>query len=402
MPPWAIRNEITTPSIVTFTASRTSLFVGSDVTLTYDFDYGTGVILLDGSGSIMPSGVTFPEGAQGTKVITLNTAGTYTYRLQVTNSTSGNVTESSPITITALVIPPPGVAPPVPIPYTLAPQTFYLDLTRSVEPSNNQLTAAVIPEIPSDLIQNFSIMNIDISANADISGSKIQSATVSNSGVITATTQDFSGAKTFASGFFIKGSMTRDEPDADEPMRMVRRVTPLRGLTSLAPSERAFGSQELMIRSVNTTSTNNFLNVVLRVPFGYYWEVSSCIEVTVIGKQPIYSVDNTGTTVTALPAVSSTVRCLITVTGIQVTTTFFGQTDSVPLITTKLQKFNSGNFANATNLVIGIGFRNYSAYHVKTVKSFDSPFFYLLHNYTDINTQTDAQNLFDTVALQYT
>jgi hypothetical protein len=283
-------------------------------------------------------------------------------------------------------------------PSTLIPQYFYLDLTRSVEPSNNRLSVNSLPEITSDMIKDFSIINEDISANANISGSKIQPGSGTTSGVVTTSTQDFSGSKIFHSGIFAKTSMARDNSGT----ALQNPVFPAVGYYNDLPDQSVgVGCYETLIQNVNTTSLNNFLTIVLPVSNGNASEISSFFDIILIGKQPLSGISSTGTTVTADAAATSTVKCLITVTGSQLTTTFFGQTSSTPFVTSSFKK-NSSGVSGTTNFIIGIGFRNYSAYHIKMGRPYnDPPRFYLLNSNTTIHNQGAAQNLFDTITLPY-
>jgi hypothetical protein len=369
------------PSIYQFSVSETTVFINTTITFFTDFPTGTGLIFYTDDGDDGSAGGDLPTGFQSYPT-TMHTAGVRTYKLRVAN-TDGVFVLSDPIVITVL-----------PLSSALTSQNFFLNLTRSTDPLNNQISVASLPIVDSAAIKDFTLSNRDISANAAISGSKIQAATINNSGVITIDAQEFSGVKTFMNPLIVKQSMTRDVSST----QLQQPIDPIFGYSSTTGN---IGYYECVMDYDydNSSSLNNFLIIQLHVDLVNRSEVSSFFEVTAVGKQPLTAISNTGYTVTADAALTSTVVCYITVTGIHVTTTFFGQTSSTPFVTSRLIK-NVGGAANTTNFLIGVGFRNFSAYQIKTVRLADiPPVFYLLNSNTTTNNQVAAQNLFDTITL---
>jgi hypothetical protein len=366
------------PYIDQFSVSATTVLINNTITFFTNFQNGTGVIFYTEDGDDGSAGGDLPSGFQSYPS-TMHTAGVRTYKLRVTN-TDGVFVLSDPIVITVLASN-----------TGLTTQNFFLNLTRSTDPLNNQISVAALPLVNSDMIQDFTITNRDISANAAISGSKIQPASGSNAGVITTDAQEFSGVKTFQNPIVVRQSMVRDVSST----QLQEPVKPIFGYSSTTGN---IGYYEGIIDN-SSSSLNNFLIMQLHVDLVNRSEVSSFFEVTAVGKQPLTSISNTGYTVTADAALTSTVVCYITVTGIQVTTTFFGQTSSTPFVTSRLIK-DVGGAANTTNFLIGVGFRNFSAYQIKMVRPADiPPVFYLLNSNTTVHNQVAAQNLFDTITL---
>ena len=243
-------------------------------------------------------------------------------------------------------------------------------------------------QITSDKIANGTIMNVDISDNADISGSKIQGATETNAGVVTTGTQSFSGLKTFANALAIQGDFSSTGATMfDNPRPVLCRVTNSDGT-------HPYGHIDVLVRNTNSSNPTNLIVIQIPINTSTSSEVSSYYEITLIGTRPITAISGAGGTVSANSVVTSTTRCLLTVTGIEVTTTILGKSnDSEPFVTTNLLQ-SIGGAANTTNFLIGVGFRNFSAYHVKGVRAGAEPIIHFITHTDAISTQTAADNLF--------
>jgi hypothetical protein len=337
-------------------------------------------------------------------------------------------------------------------------RSLYLDLTRTAEISFNQLTTAPIPPITSEMIQDLSIVNADISANADISGSKIADASIplgkiedvsgqtfenyllniatpgpntitsemivngtitnadisdnadisgskiqvassSNSGVVSTVDQEFSGVKRFADGIETSrldalgiatgGLFSRDSGNIlNDPIPIIYRSVN----TDTNPNN-AFGFIELCLQNTNVVDPTNFIVIQIPIDVSGSSEVSSYYEVTLIGRQPITSINDLGTTINANTVETSTARCLITITGVSVTTTFLGQIPpgTGPRVTSRLLQSSA---ANTTNLLVGIGFRQFTAYHVKGVRTGIEPKIYFQVSSTALPDQSDVDTFF--------
>ena len=243
--------------------------------------------------------------------------------------------------------------------------------------------------ITSAKIANGTIVNADISDNADISGSKIEPATETNAGVVTTGTQSFSGLKTFADSLAIQGEFSSTGATMlDNPRPVLCSVYNTDGT-------HPYGHIDVLVRNTNTTDPTNFIVIQIPINTSTSSEVSSYYEITLIGRQPITTIDTSGSTVSAASAVpvTSTTRCLLTVTGIEVTTTILGKSNTTePFVTTRLLQ-SIGGPNNTTNLLIGVGFRKFSAYHVKGVRAGTEPIIHFITHSDPIITQPGANTL---------
>ena len=241
--------------------------------------------------------------------------------------------------------------------------------------------------ITSVKIANGTIVNADISPTADISGSKIEPATETAAGVVTTGTQSFSGLKTFADSLAIQGDFSSTGSTMlDNPRPVLCSVYNTDGT-------HPYGHIDVLVRNTNSTNPTNFIVIQIPINTSTSSEVSSYYEITLIGRQPITTIDTSGSTVSADSAVTSTTRCLLTVTGIEVTTTILGKSNTTePFVATRLLQ-SSGGPNNTTNLLIGIGFRKFSAYHVKGVRAGAEPIIHFITHTDPIITQPAADNL---------
>jgi len=278
-------------------------------------------------------------------------------------------------------------------------QTFqqYLD---NLSPGSGTITSAMIADgailtedisdgqITSAKIANGTIVNEDISDNADISGSKIESATETNAGVVTIASQSFSGLKTFTGGVVIGGNYSRNGTGGlTEPLPAVISV-------SNTDLNKPYGHIDVLALNTHATHVTNAIIIQIPIDVSSNKEVSSYYEITLIGTQPITAVDEFGASVTAASAVASTTRCLLTVTGIAVTTTLLGISNSAePFVTTALKRFADSEPEFTTNLMIAVGFRKFTAYHIKGVRVGAQPTIHFVSDATAVTTQAGADTL---------
>jgi hypothetical protein len=254
--------------------------------------------------------------------------------------------------------------------------------------SNNTITGSKIAyhTITTLNIQDGTIENSDISSTADIEGSKIQAATSLVSGVVSTVLQKFAGEKIFTEGINSSQDVSRSAGSSlDNPLPVLYTA---QNSDPLYP----FGYIDALVQNTNTTSPTNFVVIQIPIDVSTSAEVSSYFEVTLLGSQKIVNINLDGTQVDANPEISSTTRCLITVTGVEVTTTFLGKKSLVgPIVTTKILQ-SSPNYT--TNLLIGIGFQNFTAYHIKGVRSGAEPRIFFQTSNTPVGNQNDADTLF--------
>jgi hypothetical protein len=244
--------------------------------------------------------------------------------------------------------------------------------------------------ITSANIQNGTISNVDISDNADISGSKIQAASESTSGVVSTTQQSFAGEKKFKNGIVSSQDYSRD----DTLGTTLTNPLPILYSTLNADSSNPFGYVDVLVQNTSNTATylTNFIVIQIPIDLALSSEVSSYYEVTLLGKQPITLISGGGGSVQAFDPVTSTTRLLITVTGVEVTTTFLGKVahGTGPHVATKLLQTPGGSFT--TNLLIGVGFRQFTAYHIKGVRSGASPNIYFQVSGDILLTQNEVDD----------
>jgi hypothetical protein len=254
--------------------------------------------------------------------------------------------------------------------------------------SNNTITGSKIAyhTITTLNIQDGTIENSDISSTADIEGSKIQAASSLVSGVVSTVLQKFAGQKIFTEGINSSQDVSRSAGSSlDNPLPVLYTAT---NSDPLYP----FGYIDALVQNTNTTSPTNFVVIQIPIDVSTSAEVSSYFEVTLLGSQKIVNINIDGTQVDANTEISSTTRCLITVTGVEVTTTFLGKKSLVgPIVTTKILQ-SSPNYT--TNLLIGIGFQNFTAYHIKGVRSGAEPRIFFQTSNTPVGNQNDADTLF--------
>ena len=252
-------------------------------------------------------------------------------------------------------------------------------------------------QITTEKIADGTIMNADISSNADISGSKIQAATDTNAGVVTTSQQTFGGLKIFRNGasvggvFSSSGNTTLENPlpilfrsANDDDINECRRI-------------------DVFVKNTHATAPGA---LIIKIPIAASGspEASSYFEVTLIGTQPITAVNTAGgvSVVQAAAPLAYTTRCIITVTGIEVTTTLFGKTNNVdPLVATALKKF-SGDGEFATNLMIAVGCRRYTAYHLTGFRSGAEPTIYYVTRPGSLpNSQEEADQFLANTLILY-
>ena len=232
-------------------------------------------------------------------------------------------------------------------------------------------------------------MNEDISDNADISGSKISPASATNPGVVTINAQTFNGLKTFADRVVIQGNYSSAGTDyvaLNNPLPIVCQYSNL-------DSNNRFGLLDVFVRNTNVANPTNLILIMISVDTTSNKEVSSYYEITLIGKQPITAIAAQGELSAADP-VTYTSRLLLTVTGIEVTTTLLGRTHNTePFVSTRIVP----GFAAPSNFIIAVGFRNFSAYHVKGLRAGAPPNVFFITHSNAITNQTGANALLNSL-----
>ena len=256
-------------------------------------------------------------------------------------------------------------------------------------------------QITSDKIANFTIVDEDISASANIAGSKIVAASETDAGVVNTTSQTFNGLKVFKQGAAFGGLVHREGLES-----LDNALTPIIRLRNTDESHSC-GSFEYFVKNTHTSANCNMIVILIQmagINTGQSYEVSSFFEITLIGHQPISTVSPApSTVVSATPAQTVTTRCLLTVTGIEVTTTLLGKSSTEePLVSTALKRMPYDN-ENTINLVIAVGFKRFSAYHLRGFRAGEEPVVHFVSRPgATVLDQAGADTILNSLLVSYT